>query len=190
MRGIVAKLKQILSSKNKVELKINLSELFDTKFPDNDALKQAVGQAVIDKIVERTQDGKDINGKEFVGYSKEYMKLTGKDDPPNLTLFGDMLGLLDIKQETPETITIGWNSKLENNKAFAHITGYEGHPTIKKGPVRDFLGLTEEDVNSIVDEFSSDVSDLAEFQDAADAGNAAEASLQAIRNILSDNGEG
>lgn len=142
--------------KNKVALKVNLRELLGEAVPDNPELRQAVGQAILDKIIKRTEAGLDVKGKPFAAYSPDYVKSTAfkafdkSKSERNMTLTGDMLGLMDIVAESRNTLTIGWNDSDQDPKAFNHITG----DTVKK---RDFFGLTKEDLADLRKEFAPKV---------------------------------
>lgn len=131
---------------------MNLDELFGTLTPNSTELRQAVGQAIIDKIRERTESNIDKNGKRFPNYSDEYASSIefaayGKSkSDPNLTQTGDMLGLMDIIEEKKNKIVIGWDDDNEAGKAHGHVTG-------SVGKTRDFLGLPEKDLEEIADEF-------------------------------------
>lgn len=72
-------------------------------------------------------------------------------DKVNLRLTGDMLELMDVVDETRNTITIGWDDSDEGSKAHGHITGSG------RLPRRDFFGLTGDDIKSIKAEFKRDV---------------------------------
>jgi hypothetical protein len=147
----VAKLKQILTGE-KAKLEVNLDELFGTLVPNSTELRQAVGQAIIDRIRERTADNLDRNGDRFKNYSDEYadsieFKAYGKSkSDPNLEQTGDMLGLMDIIEEKKNKIVIGWSDKKQAGKAHGHVTG-------NVGTTRDFLGLPEKDLEEIREEF-------------------------------------
>jgi len=69
---------------------------------------------------------------------------------PNLTLTGDMLGLMDVIEEEKATITIGWNSSEEANKAHGHISG-------SVGAKRDFLGLSAKEAERVRNLFEDTV---------------------------------
>lgn len=131
---------------------MNLDELFGTLTPNSTELRQAVGQAIIDRIRERTDDNLDRSGKRFPNYSKEYAESIefaayGKSkSDPNLKQTGDMLGLMDIIEEKKNKIVIGWSDDDEAGKAHGHVTG-------NVGKVRDFLGLPEKDLEEIAEEF-------------------------------------
>ena len=148
-------LDQKTSSQTNVRLEVNLDEMFGQIVPDSTAFRQEVGQAIIDKIVERTKDGKFLN-KAKQTYSEEYVdsvefKAYGKSKSEvNLTQSGDMLGLLDIIQEDKNKIVIGWDDSLQSQKAHGHITG-------SVGAKRNFLGLPMEDLRSIADKFRDEL---------------------------------
>lgn len=132
--------------------------MFGISLNDDTTLRLALGQAVIDKIVERTKSGELLSGSSSRGYSKEYMeseefKAAGKSKKVNMTLTGDMLGLMDILDEGSNTITIGWNDSDENLKASNHLSG----DTV---PKRDFFGLTSSDVSEIKSKFQSDIDEV------------------------------
>lgn len=138
-------------SESKMELEVDLDELFGTKVPNDQALREQIGQAIIDKIVERTQSGTGVNGRAFKPYSESYKKSSsfdvfGKSDDVNLTLTGDMLGTLDIKAQSRGAIRIGWRDETQNAKAFNHHTG----DTL---PRRPFFGLMDKEIKEIQQEF-------------------------------------
>jgi len=155
-------------SKNNVEQTIDLKELFGVSFNNAPALKEAIGQKIIDRIVSRTQSGMGISFNDSgkantlklkAPYSKAYVnsdefKAHGKSKGDvNLTLSGDMLGLLDIKNQTGDTITIGWNKgDGQDPKAFNHITG----DTVPKRP---FFGISKTELLKIKADMSSEVKD-------------------------------
>lgn len=146
--------KEVISEK-KMELEISLDELFGTKVPNDQALREAIGQSVIDKIVNRTESGEGVNGRPFKSYSATYKKsnqfdVYGKSNDVNLTLTGDMLGTLDIKAQSRGVIKIGWQDSTQNAKAFNHHTG----DTL---PRRPFFGLKDSEIEDIKKEFKDRV---------------------------------
>lgn len=145
-------MKQILSGKE-AKLEVDLDEMFGEIVPDSTAFRQAVGQAIIDKIRERTQDDQvSVTNSSFRDYSQEYadsieFKAYGKSkSQPNLTQTGDMLGLMDVIEEGKNKIVIGWNDGDQAGKAHGHITG-------AVGVTRNFLGLPMDDIESIAEDF-------------------------------------
>lgn len=139
-----------------------------------DEERSAIADEIVNYIRERTADGKGIikDGPKslatarvnFTPYSKTYIesldfKIAGKSKGDiNLTLSGDMLGALDYLSDksTKGKIVIGYeNGSKENGIADGNIRGTYGHSQpIKKG--RDFLGLTKQELSSILKKFPVD----------------------------------
>lgn len=118
--------------------------------------KIAIADAVIEFIRERTESGKDKNGKKFPAYSKEYVKsldfkIAGKSKGNvNLTLSGDMLAALKLLSVKEDKIIIGYEAGSdENDRAEGNILGsYGGDP--KQSKARDFLGINPKVYTDIV----------------------------------------
>jgi len=178
---------EIKFKKNNVSQKINLKEEFGIDFRGKDDLKQAIGQAIIDKIVKRTLSGEgrkftsDGRGVPFnlqsVPYSKSYrqskeFKAFGKTSKVNLKLTGDMLGLLDIKSISGNSITIGWDDPEENAKAYNHSVG----DTVKARP---FFGVSKKDLKEIKSQFKDDIKRAIEIKK--------EEGLEAFRDFILKN---
>lgn len=148
-------MKRLLSGQNP-RLEIDLNKMFGQRVPNTESFKNRVGQAIIDRIIERTLDKKDKDGKQFRHYSKAYadsleFKAAGKSKSnPNLRLTGDMLGLMDIVELGNRKITIGWTDATEAAKAHGHITGNPKGPGVK----RDFFGLPDNDIKEIASQFN------------------------------------
>ena len=186
-------------TEKRMELTVRLDSLFDGKMPNDPGLRQAIGQKVIDLIKERTLSGRDVDGKRFKKYSEAYaggdksppsaaFVAFGKSKQPvNLFLSGAMLDTLDIKNDTKNTIKLGWSDSLENAKAFAHNTGYEGHRTIKDGPQRRFFDLNPSEIKQIRDTFQRQVQVQQELDGARKAGTTEATALKLLKEIL--NGE-
>ena len=143
----------------KVTYKVNLGNMFDGAVRIPDGMKESIGQEIIDRIVERTQDGIDKNGASLGKY-KQDNDIFGKSKGGrvNLTQTEDMLSALTIIGTTAKTLTIGYTDKTENDKAYGHISGFKGHPTLAgKVQKRDFLGLPTKDLGAIAKDFQDDV---------------------------------
>ena len=134
----------------KVTWRVNLADLFGKDFSDKDRLKQRIGEEFIARIQTRTQRGIDKKGRTFKGYSKAYKEETGKSNPPDLTLKGQLLKSLFVKDTTANTVTIGLKNKFARLKGENHIHGV----TL---PKRDFLGLPAVELKSVKREFEDDV---------------------------------
>jgi len=151
--------------KTKISQKINLKNEFGVDLRGKDSLKQALGQAIIDKMVTRTEAGEGMRfGSAGIGqkvklkspYSKPYtesldFKAAGKrKHKVNMTLTGDMLGSIDVLSIKGNTIEIGIDDDLESKKGFNHITG----DTV---PRRPFFGVNGRELKEIKREFKSDI---------------------------------
>jgi hypothetical protein len=157
--------------------------MFGVNVSDSESLKLAIGQAVIDKIQDRTESGIGLNGKGFRRYSKQYkssddFRAAGKTDQVNLRLSGDMLELMDITEQSSNTITIGWDDSEDAAKAHGHITGSSKGPRVK----RDFFGLRSSDIEAIKSEFSSEIKEIKQSR----GDNREEAILALARKLMSD----
>lgn len=116
-----------------------------------DYFKLSFGALAIDRIIERTLEGKDKNGKAFKPYSKAYkeslsFQLYKSGNNVNLELTGEMLASMESKPNI-RGITVEFVDDLNRAKAHGHITGMSGR---KGGVVRDFFGLSEEEENTIM----------------------------------------
>ena len=125
-----------------------------TPIADQDK-RAELADLIIERIVERTDQGKDKDGNPFAKYSKEYkesldFKNAGKGATPNLQLSGDMLAALKVLDSTRNYITVGFEKgSEENGKADGNIRGTYGKPT-PVGPKRDFLGISDTDLVKLV----------------------------------------
>ena len=150
-------------SKTEVSQTINLRESLG-RFSQVPEIRDAFLQSVIDTIVQRTEHSRDIHNDIFAKYSKSYkeslpFQVFGKTNKVNMTLTGDMLGSIEKIDETRDTITIGLTGDDNILKAFAHLTGFEGHKYLDgKVPVRDFFGITSKEIDKITKDFQPDQS--------------------------------
>lgn len=114
----------------------------DNRRDKNSALKE-IAEYVRDELLQHYGDGESpvAGGKWKRRLSKDYAELKKEisgSNFANMELYGDMLDSLEYRIEGGK-IKIGWFSGEEAAKAYGHQTGYEGHPTIKNGPVRQLL---------------------------------------------------
>lgn len=135
-------------SLTEVSQEINLSELLGREPTPTE--KEAFISEAIDLMIERTQSGVDLNGKKFKPYTKEYAEFKGVSrGDVDLTLFGSMLSSLDGAADN-DSVTLFINDETETAKAFGHISGFEGHPTIPNGKYkRKFFGINENEAELI-----------------------------------------
>lgn len=148
-------------TKKEVSQKFNLSEIFERDFRNDPELRDFVGQAIIDKIIDRTESGKGIGGNKSLKkpYSKSYSESqefidNGKSrNSIDMTLTGSMLDDIDIVDKTTNTIKIGFTEELETLKAYNHNIG----DTVPKRP---FFGLSKSEVKQIKKELKNKVKSL------------------------------
>lgn len=172
----------------KVKLKINLAEMFGVdEMPESQALNAAIGQAIIDRIRERTESGVDKRNQAFKKYSKRYInsdefEAFGKSaSDVNLTLSGDMLGLMDVIRSTKNVIEIGWDDSTNNAKAYNHIVG----DTV---PKRDFFGISKTELKEIANEFSDEVKSFGDLRASANNEEFVNNALNLIKQLRSKGG--
>lgn len=151
-----------INDEDDLRLVVNLKNMFDLPFfPKDDGLRQSIGQAIIDKIVINTKDGKFLAGSSSKGYSKAYSESDAgiifgkkKGAKPTLSASGDMLNsiVLDLPRDVNK-LEIGFMDSLESQKAHGHVNGSDILPK------RDFFGLDQKDINDIKRRFDNAVSD-------------------------------
>jgi phage gpG-like protein len=151
--------------KDKVYQRFNLKEMFGVDMADFPEIKEAIGQAIIEKILARTAKGEGIGGKAFAErkYSPDYEKSLAfkaagkrKGQKPDMKLTGDMLDLLDIIEQGKNTITVGWDDELQSAKAYNHNTG----DTV---PERPFFGLSKSEQKEIARMFKAEVKEAVQI---------------------------
>jgi hypothetical protein len=133
-----------------VTQEIDLADYVDAV--PSDSYKQAFAQRAIETIVNRTRSGKAPNGRSFEDYSTAYSlsnayRAAGKTSRVNLTLTGEMLDTITELQGEGSKVLLGWGDSLNNAKAHGHMTGKDGSGDL---PVREFFGVTENEIREIV----------------------------------------
>lgn len=165
MAKLSNKIRRQLANSNP-KLSVDLEAMFDKTVPDQ-ALRLEIGQALIDKILERTESSRFLetrgskSGSAF-RYTDAYIssiefRVFGKSATRvNLRASGDMLRAMDIVDSSDDSILgLGFDELEEAEKAHGHITG-------NVGKMRDFFGLPEADVSRIRKDFQDRVDDLHE----------------------------
>jgi hypothetical protein len=151
-----------INDEDDLRLVVNLKEMFDLPFfPQNDGLKQAIGQAILDQIKDNAQSAKFLAGSTAKGYSKAYAesgagivygKKTGAK--PTLTASGDMLESMNIDvSDDANKLIILFTDSENSQKAHGHVNGSDVLPK------RDFFGLDQADLNRIKRQFDNEVID-------------------------------
>jgi hypothetical protein len=155
-------------SLKKIEQEIDLAEFLpDVDFSSERSLKEAIGQAIIDHIASRTEDGEGMSfGAGGQGrpvslkspYSKTYadsleFKAAGKKRTKvNMHLTGDMLASMDLDPGADSKIKV-FIAEDEVPKAYNHITG----DTVPKRP---WFGVNKSEVKDIVAKFKDQTGDV------------------------------
>jgi len=112
---------------------------------------------VIEHIYDRTNSGKDVNGRQFKPYSKGYEEsLAGKignkkGATPNLQLSGDMLAAMTLLEQQKGKIVIGWADQDERGKAEGNILGSYGQPDPNPKKARPFFGIKPSKLRELID---------------------------------------
>lgn len=117
--------------------------------------RERIGRAIIKKITENTINGYDKYGNPFVPYSTAYVaswafKITGKGQRVTLRMTGEMLSDLSLLDNKDGILTFGFESMEQAAKAHGHITGGGRNGSL---PVRDFLGLPDDHLMTILNSF-------------------------------------
>ena len=148
-------------------------EVFGVDFSGARSLREAIGEAILARIRARTEAGDGMSfdamgrGRQIKlksPYSKSYIdsldfKAFGKKPSQvNMKLTGDMLGLMDIKRQSSNSITIGWTDATENAKAYNHSVG----DTV---PRRPFFGVSKSELQDIKREFKSEIKEAIRTKD-------------------------
>lgn len=124
--------------------------------------REALALEILEKIIDRTQKGKDKDGDKFPSYSKSYknslnFKIGGKSSKVDLSLSGDMLADMQLLNHKSGELIIGYENGSESNaKAEGNIRGTYGQKTPQKSKARDFLGIEDKDLARILADYPAD----------------------------------
>jgi phage gpG-like protein len=140
-------------------------QFIDVKLPNgySDDIKEAIAAEIISVIRKRTLKNKDKDGESFPSYSKEYVKsvdfkAAGKSKGDiNLTLSGDMLASIELLEKKKNKVVIGFEEgTVQNAKADGNIRGTYGRPSPIKGKARPFLGISDDELEKILNKYPKD----------------------------------
>lgn len=119
----------------------------------------AIAEDIIEFIQKRTASGKDIEGNPFPKYSKAYkeslnFKIAGKSSRVNLKLSGDLMSAIELLSHKSGELLIGYeNGTPENDKAEGNQLGSYGQPDPNPAKARPFLGITKDDLKTILEDY-------------------------------------
>lgn len=166
-------------TEQRVFQEIDLADLYG-RDPTTEELVE-FADAAKNEIIDRTQQGRDIDGRPFASYEPEYAEFKGvSTNDVDLTLFGDMLDSIDAQIRGSRVfISV---SPEEAAKAHGNITGSYGQDSPNPNKARDFFGLTERDARDLArqvqrvanDETFLDILGTAPIPDAPEALNISE----------------
>jgi hypothetical protein len=143
---------------SEVSTDINLKELMGD-LSNNKVVRNVFLQMALDKLQERLDSGRGVDGK-LAPYSQSYKdsasyKIWGKSSTVNMQLSGDMLAAIKELNSSNGKIKIGIDDSTEAAKAYGHMTGMKGHPTLAgKVPVRNWFGWTDKELEQIATELT------------------------------------
>jgi hypothetical protein len=164
----MARIQNLKLTPDDVSQEIDLKKSLGIDISNNGPMKEAVGQWIIDRILERTSKGVDAYGKPFKKYSKDYeqsleFRAFKSSHTVNMELKGDMLASIDILSKSGNTLKIGFKDAEQATKAYGHMTGMKGNKMLEGvTPVRTFFGLSDDDIAAMRKEFSPDITNKSE----------------------------
>lgn len=150
-------LTKLNENKDNLTVDIDIEKLLGSA-SKNEVIRETFFQLAYDSLLDRLDKGLSVDNKPLKAYSKSYKEslaydVFGKDGTVNMELSGDMINSIVIKKQNSKTMTIGFDSKEESNKAYGHMTGMEGHPTLEgKVKPRNFFGWSDKELNNIAKE--------------------------------------
>lgn len=154
------KIKGLKISLSEVSQTFNTEKLFKRKL--SATAKKAFAERIIEEISIRTVSHRDINGKGFARYSKDYALNKGvARHAVDMVLENKMLQSQNSKTGKFKggDLKIEIGKGKDTVKAYAHNTGFKGHPHIKKTPPREFFGIKEKEVEKIVSKIKKEFPD-------------------------------
>jgi len=129
-------MKQPKYSKSEVSQTFNLKQILG--YEPTERQKEAFYELAVNKMVDRTTNGKDINNRKFTEYSESYAKQKGVTrNSVDLVLNGDMLSSFEKSLQRKNLIKIKIAEGKETLKAYNHNVG----DTL---PQRQFFGFKDE----------------------------------------------
>lgn len=124
-------------------------------------LLQRVARSLRTSILIRTAAGKDVLGRNFVGYSEKYKLKRLEAGRPvqwaDLFFKGHMLGAMNIGTESPNKVKIFFNDAQQAAKAHGHTTGWNRRNLKKR---RRFFEVSATEVDDAIDDLNSYLDEL------------------------------
>lgn len=126
--------------------------------------RQLVAEEVMRQIRENTRKGLSANGDRFPNYTQNYketldFRLASKGSTPNLQQTGDMIADLELLEEGPGYILIGYAKDYSDaDKVEGNQIGASGKEGVRgnKSKARPFIGLPPKQLTLIIAQVRSD----------------------------------
>lgn len=137
-----------------LNVQIDIEKLLG-KAAQNEVVRETFFQLAFDSLMARLDAGESVNGKAMKSYSKAYkdslaFEVFSKDGTVNMQLTGDMVNDISIQKQSSKLMTIGFNDELQSQKAYAHMTGFAGHPHLDgKVKPREWFGWSDKELEAI-----------------------------------------
>lgn len=138
----------------------------------NENVRAVFFESALERLQKRLDEGRGVNGQ-LGNYSESYknslaFKVFGKSNPVNMQLTGDMLTAVNELDSSKNKMKIGIDDELEAAKAYAHMTGFKGHPTLDgKVRKREWFGWTDKELKEIANAIKPEVTKKNTLSDAA-----------------------
>jgi len=161
----MADIKGLIVEEDLVAQEFDLEEILGVDLSGDETLAAEIGQDVVQFIQDRSLNGKGIGGKKLKSpYSKAYTKTTefevaGKSATDiNMRLTGEMIDSIEVLDFDGQVLTVGIEGD-QAPKAHGHMTGKNGEVPAMK---REFFGLTENELEKILNNYSDRIEQLKE----------------------------
>lgn len=115
--------------------------------------REILGTLIIERIIDRTLDGRDIEGRSFRRYSRSYtdeLTTIGANTTPDLELTGEMLNSIQVLSHGPGFVEIGLPEG-----SFAAQKARWNQGGNRRIPSRPFLGIEDSEAEVIEDQVAS-----------------------------------
>lgn len=147
--------------KEEVSTEINLKSLLGES-SKNESIRQVFFEAAFDKMLARLDQGRGVDGK-LHAYSKSYkdslaFAAFGKSNTVNMQLTGDMVQSVTVLDSSETKLKIGIDDVDQAAKAYGHMTGMKGHPTLDgKVDARNWFGWKDSELIKIADAIKPEI---------------------------------
>jgi len=147
--------------KDEVSTEIDLKSLLGAA-SKNESIRQVFFEAAFDKLLARLDQGRGVDGR-LHAYSKSYkdslaFAAFGKSNTVNMQLTGDMVQSITVLDSSETKLKIGIDDTEQAAKAYGHMTGMKGHPTLAgKVDARNWFGWKDSELIKIADAIKPEI---------------------------------